>query len=93
MRNCQPARARVLTVLNELGKEVNDMVAAEEKEKQGYTDGQKERSTPLVRDPTKKKPKGISNARLKGHWETRTKKPSISFNIQIIFLLLLLLFV
>ncbi|KAK8943369.1 hypothetical protein KSP40_PGU020833 [Platanthera guangdongensis] len=89
MRNCQPARAMVLTVLNELGKEVDDMMAVKEKEKQGYTGGQKKRSTPLVRDPAKKKPKGISNARLKGYWETRTKKPSISFNIQIIFLFLL----
>ncbi|KAK8937563.1 hypothetical protein KSP40_PGU006319 [Platanthera guangdongensis] len=37
----------------------------------------------LLRDPPIKRPKGVSNVRIKGHWEKNTRAPSTTFYLYI----------
>ncbi|KAK8916654.1 Protein FAR-RED IMPAIRED RESPONSE 1 [Platanthera zijinensis] len=66
IESCQPAKELVMIAMNDLARRVESLVV----EDANHND--KEESS--LRDPPKKRPKGISNTRLKGYWEKNTKK-------------------
>ncbi|KAK8963115.1 hypothetical protein KSP40_PGU018877 [Platanthera guangdongensis] len=84
VENNKDAKTHVRGGLHVLAKEADEIVEATEMRKRDLSD-ENDRNTPLVRDHLTKKPKGISNARLKGYWETGSKKPSKSINLLKIF--------
>ncbi|KAK8936352.1 Protein FAR1-RELATED SEQUENCE 7 [Platanthera zijinensis] len=80
VENNKDAKAHVLGRLHVLANEADEIVEAVEMRRRGLSN-ENDKNTPLVRDPVKKNPKGISNARLKGYWETGSKKPSKTINL------------
>ncbi|KAK8951417.1 Protein FAR1-RELATED SEQUENCE 8 [Platanthera zijinensis] len=85
IESCQPAKELVMTAMNDLARRVEALVVED------ANHNHKEESS--LRDPPKKRPKGISNTRLKGYWEKNTKKSSnvlFYFNVYKIFYVFIL---
>ncbi|KAK8921873.1 Protein FAR1-RELATED SEQUENCE 7 [Platanthera zijinensis] len=87
IENCQIAKEHVLSVMTELAKSTDKILLNEETLKKGYR-GQNAENIEL-RDPAAVRPKGVSNARLKSHFEKPKKKPSkcfcLKFSMMFIF--------
>ncbi|KAK8917093.1 hypothetical protein KSP39_PZI018120 [Platanthera zijinensis] len=73
IESCQPAKELVMKSMNDLAQKVQSLVIGGE----GVNKNEKDET--LLKDPPRKRPKGVSNARIKGHWEKNTKAPSTTF--------------
>ncbi|KAK8944239.1 Polyamine oxidase 3 [Platanthera zijinensis] len=69
IESCQPAKELVMTSMNDLDQMVQAIVIG------GGGVNQNGKDETLLRDPSTKLPKGISNARLKGYWEKNNRAP------------------
>ncbi|KAK8915997.1 hypothetical protein KSP39_PZI022363 [Platanthera zijinensis] len=73
IENCQPAKELVMTAMNDLATKVEFLVM-EGSNPISQTPIDNNNSPGDLKDPPKKRPKGVSNARLKAHWEKKHQK-------------------
>ncbi|KAK8955027.1 Protein FAR1-RELATED SEQUENCE 7 [Platanthera zijinensis] len=77
VEGCTIAKEHVVSSINVLSKQIDHLIDDEEKQRNNDIP-ESEKVTVTMKDPPLKRPKGVSNARMKAHWERGRRQTRIT---------------